>query len=206
MLDADIMDASMSKEYFETLETLWGPFVYRVGLAPKFSVPFLTPSAWADQRKISSAVVYKGCAKCQVEVLGTGNQSVICGIHDIAKLPYEWYRGNLWDAVLPKIHALAQLENLLGGPGKTQKCRKSSFSPLKGVGEKECLMLLDRLDKRNPDAVDTYDDWIGVGMALHHQLEGSASGLAMWDSWSSKGKKYKTGVCFAKWRSFSSGK
>jgi putative DNA primase/helicase len=59
--------------------------------------------------------------------------------------------------------------------------------------------LLDWLD---PDM--GYDDWLRVGMALHHETEGSPDGLALWDEWSSRGVTYPAseGVA-AKWDSFS---
>lgn len=48
-----------------------------------------------------------------------------------------------------------------------------------------------------------YDEWIAVGMALF-DLDPSG-GLALWDSWSSGGSKYKPGLCAGKWRSFHKG-
>lgn len=48
-----------------------------------------------------------------------------------------------------------------------------------------------------------YDDWIRVGMAIFHETQGSDYGLALFDEWSSKGKKYKgLPEIEAKWRSF----
>jgi len=32
-----------------------------------------------------------------------------------------------------------------------------------------------------------YDDWLQVGMALHHQFDGSDEALELWDTWSSDG-------------------
>ena len=54
------------------------------------------------------------------------------------------------------------------------------------------------LRKIDPD-ID-YEDWCKVGMALHswHPVDG----LALWDTWSSKGEKYAEGECEKKWNSF----
>ncbi|TRZ99006.1 MAG: hypothetical protein D4R84_02725 [Rhodocyclaceae bacterium] len=50
-----------------------------------------------------------------------------------------------------------------------------------------------------------YDDWIHVGMALHHETGGSDEGFALFDAWSSTGKKYRGAQeTEAKWRSFRS--
>lgn len=48
------------------------------------------------------------------------------------------------------------------------------------------------------------DDWIKVGMAIHHETDGSMEGLMLWDEWSAKsGEKY-AGIDDLKvcWRSF----
>lgn len=58
--------------------------------------------------------------------------------------------------------------------------------------------LLDRLD-----ADCGYDDWLQIGMALHHQFEGDLEGLELWDTWSAESGKYVEGVCEQKWDSFS---
>jgi len=34
------------------------------------------------------------------------------------------------------------------------------------------------------------DDWIRVGMAVHHETEGDDTGFAIWDEWSQQGAKY----------------
>lgn len=46
------------------------------------------------------------------------------------------------------------------------------------------------------------DQWVRVGMALHHwdQVEG----LTLWDMWSSHGDNYDEGECAKRWRSFDS--
>lgn len=43
-----------------------------------------------------------------------------------------------------------------------------------------------------------YQDWLAVGMALHH--EGEPCGL--WDEWSARDSRYRTGECARKWAGF----
>ncbi|MGB1076678.1 MAG: AAA family ATPase, partial [Bdellovibrionales bacterium] len=43
-----------------------------------------------------------------------------------------------------------------------------------------------------------YDDWLYVGMALHAE----GYGLSIWEEWSAKGSKYKSGECSQKWNGF----
>lgn len=48
-----------------------------------------------------------------------------------------------------------------------------------------------------------YHEWLGVGMALHHETNGSTLGLMLWNDWSSRGAKYKgIGDLETHWRSF----
>lgn len=35
------------------------------------------------------------------------------------------------------------------------------------------------------------DDWIRVGMGLHHESQGDDTGFALWQDWSSRGRKYR---------------
>ena len=49
-----------------------------------------------------------------------------------------------------------------------------------------------------------HDEWIRVGMALHHQFEGSDDGWIIWDEWSSAGEKYREGQCERRYATFDS--
>lgn len=49
----------------------------------------------------------------------------------------------------------------------------SSFSDIQGV-----------LDSLDPNC--RYDDWLKIGMGLHHEFKGSQAGFELWNSWSSK--------------------
>lgn len=47
------------------------------------------------------------------------------------------------------------------------------------------------------------DDWIKVGMALHHECEGDDTGFALWDEWSQQGAKYPGEEALrSQWESF----
>ena len=52
----------------------------------------------------------------------------------------------------------------------------------------------DILNAIPPDC--SYDEWLKVGMALKHE----GADCSVWDSWSSRGYKYKSGECAKKWR------
>lgn len=57
------------------------------------------------------------------------------------------------------------------------------------------------LRQKGPDR--GYEDWLEVGMALHHETEGQPRGLHLWDEWSRQSPKY-AGLddLAAKWESF----
>lgn len=61
-----------------------------------------------------------------------------------------------------------------------------SVSQVSTAGLEELHALIDPLD---PDMV--YDEWLKVGMACHHETDGGAEGLALWDEWSAKSPKYQ---------------
>lgn len=64
--------------------------------------------------------------------------------------------------------------------------------------------LIASLKRLSPDA--GYDDWLKIGMAIHHEFNGSDEGLALWDAWSKRSAKYKGIQDLAPhWKSFSAG-
>ncbi len=74
---------------------------------------------------------------------------------------------------------------------------KSPTPPASGnLPELEALVL-----KRDPSC--GYDEWIKIGMAIHHETEGSEEGFALWDQWSNKSDKYPgIGQIRTHWQSF----
>ena len=57
--------------------------------------------------------------------------------------------------------------------------------------------LLELLKYIPPDTLD-YQEWINVGMALHHEGYTAAD----WDDWSRADARYRQGECFTKWAGF----
>lgn len=58
---------------------------------------------------------------------------------------------------------------------------------IEGYGEKECRFVVSSLPVSDKD---NYDEWLRVGMALHHQSEGKKWGLKIWLDWSKKSEKF----------------
>lgn len=61
----------------------------------------------------------------------------------------------------------------------------AGYEPKLGLTVDEMESYLDVLD---PDM--GRDDWVRVGMALHHECEGDDTGFDMWNDWSANGGKY----------------
>lgn len=74
---------------------------------------------------------------------------------------------------------------------------KSEPLPTPGFASTKLL-----LSQHDPDC--SYNDWLKVGMALHH-AHGAKDGLLLWDEWSAQGAKYKGLRDLEKhWRTFRS--
>lgn len=52
---------------------------------------------------------------------------------------------------------------------------------------------------------DSRENWLRVGMALHHQFSGSESGRSLWDEWSQRSTKYNERDQRQTWKHFHSG-
>lgn len=68
----------------------------------------------------------------------------------------------------------------------------------KGASLAEIVTLLASKD---PSALP-YDEWLRVGMMVHHETAGSAAGYDLWCEWSARSAKHDTTHMPTKWRSF----
>jgi len=101
----------------------------------------------------------------------------------------------------------AALGWVLDGYFEDFKSRDEQDLDLVGVADEYAFALdeedwlHDALDQMDPDC--PYNEWIHVGMALHHHFEGREEGLDLWDRWSSSGDKYEGRQDLIQhWRSF----
>lgn len=122
-------------------------------------------------------------------------------IHPMTGKPYEWMYG---DALIGHWSNLPALPDALREVWKAQLAPQqdalaSSAAPI-GADHREIAELLAGLDPDMP-----YDEWINIGMAVHHETRGSLAGFGLWDNWSAKGSKYKGTADLRKhWASFRS--
>lgn len=120
-------------------------------------------------------------------------------IHPDTGKPYEWAYGD--DLVgdwrhLPEIPpAIHEIWLGLVKPD-TKIVRERAAPPRANMGKAR-----EWIGHHDPDG--EYEDWVKIGMALHHETEGGLDGLDLWDEWSASGTKYKGRADLeSHWRSF----
>lgn len=166
----------------------------------------------------------------RIEILGFGQQFVAYHTHPDTGRPYEWIdmlggiehvRADDLPIITEQQVAalLAEFDRLVAAtpglevgrqPASTALVRASGpedalrgLSPRLGLSVEDARKLVDLLDNSGFDK--DYDFWLRVGMALHHEFDGSDEGLSLWIEWSERSPKYEPGVCAPKWRSFGKG-
>lgn len=232
-IDVDAPDEALAesiKEYIRK-SISWAP--ERVGKAPKFLLLFRAEQPnWG---KTSTNVFRKGDVKVQLEVLGKGNQFVAYHIHPDTGMPYEWtydVTGLSPDSMSAESLPVITLDQVNAIKAEFARLAKEAGYEDSGAGGREARTvsdadLLDSLTPPRPPipgitidkarriikelnfdlGEDSYDQWLDIGMALHHQFEGSEEGLALWDELSAEfPTAYREGVTEKKWNGFKSNK
>ncbi len=164
-----------------------------------------------------------GGSPYKVEVLGKGQQFVAYGIHPDTNEPYPWLEGDPYlcrvgAEDLPKLSetgvkgVLAEFERLAkeagyevtgegkaaGDRGVTEVGALDAVKHPLDVSDEYVGLVLDALVIGDCD----YDDWLEIGMALHHQYGGSDKGLGLWDAWCKDGEHYDPKGLAYKWSTF----
>lgn len=230
-LDFDIPDNELAADVYQcAMETLPQLAVapYRVGHAPKFLLA--ARAAEAGWRKRSTPAYVKDGVKAQLEVLGAGQQFVAYNQHPVTREPYTW----LYEFLDPKLElsgvdakdlpvvtaddvsslmdAVCRLFEEHGytadRPAASQTFTPSdeqlvpATPPVPGMTLEKARAVFETIKPQIGSGA--YDEWLKIGMALHHQFGGSADALALWDELSLKfgAEAYQDGACERKWQSF----
>lgn len=212
--DIDTTNHDLANRFVEWCREHLGATCERVGRAPKVLLTYRAESAgWA--KAAGAWFEDKHGTRHRLEVLGKGQRFVAYNIHPDTGLPYEWVDGfgglaAVKAEALPLINA-AQIKDALrvfeamalvganlvrlqhGATDDTSTSPASpshdddflmSLEPRVGLNLEEVPKLIQSIDN-----VD-YDTWLKVGMALHHEFDGSAAALDLWDNWSSNAPNY----------------
>lgn len=209
-IDVDSNDAGLSQEFEERVKSLLGPeyvLYKRTGKAPKFAL--MVRASEPHWSKRVTAKFEKAGKTAQLEILGEGQQFVAYAVHPETGLEYLWSDWEYAPAVtradeLPVI-TYDQVTTLLitfeflakkhgytpkGGSASADAPRDYSSSrvfdedfnesitkqPL-GKTLQEAEEVLNGIELKDGDR----EKWLKIGMALHHEFNGSPEAKALWD-------------------------
>ena len=216
-VDIDCYDKEKNKKLVMWLEENVGTSPVRYGNFPKCILPYRVETRF---KKIRSCEYEDAMSTTHaVEILADGQQFVAFGMHPNGKA-YRWNaaRGSIADhpqSSLPlmtkeKAEAfVSYFEQIAGNETGWELARKgvtpvdfdpddiTMFKPKMDVDEVGVRDLLNSVD---PDS--HHDEWVKVGMALHHHFDGADIGWILWDEWSSDSSKHRDGECERRYATF----
>lgn len=219
-VDIDVYDADVAADMEKFILERIDDAPVRVGRAPKRLLVFRTNSPF---RKMSSTWTDGDGQSHKIEILGDGQQFVAYGIHPDTGLPYTWtsldqpidtpanklplLTVGTCQKILDYFDKICEAEGWTRGDrtaGGTVEDADEDIGSMKrvlAITEETVVQTLDLLDNDDAD----YDDWLEVGMALHHQFQGGTRGLELWHEWGERSSKYVSEETNRKYESFGHG-
>lgn len=214
-IDIDCLDKDVSYKLVKWVENNIGKAPLRIGKKPKALMVFRCNEPFGKIRSNEYVDILGN--KNAVEVLAKGQQFVAYAVHPDTQQPYNWPKKSLIDVphddlpTLTKEQAqefVAYFESIIPEDWELSRKGVSTFA---NSDDDDLLTLRPKLGKSVADleawmeSLDPdcgHDEWVKVGMALHHETDGEPEGLRLWDDWSSQSGKYVHGECAKRWRSF----
>lgn len=145
-----------------------------------------------------------------VDLFGTGVQVVLPpSIHPDTKLPYRWERPLDLDMIAFGIGPIIPADTIDGWNVQT------SVSEPEDEDDLFAIVRADPMDLTSEQITDVlkhipndgagahYDEYVQVGMALHHQFRGANEGFERWCEWAKQSEKFDAKNAAVRWRSFS---
>lgn len=202
-LDIDILDEEVSNAMVALAEKIVGYSLTRVGRAPKQLIVY-----GGDGRKRMSAKFKDGNGNpAQVELLGKGQQFVAYGVHPNTGKEYEWtdlYDGDMHMIDLPVITSgqvdaiFNEFEKIAESKGWERITKAKSAPAITGddftVTEKTGLSIDEVKKMLSHIPVGSYDNYLNVAMALHHEFADSineSEAVNLLDEWASSYENYQ---------------
>jgi hypothetical protein len=192
-IDIDIKDKSLAEKIEALAVDLLGPAPCRIGNAPKRLLPYRTET---PRGKKSRSFVHNNTGEVhKLEILGTGQQFIVEGIHPKTKRPYEWHRGNLTEVGFDGLTEVAseQVDVFLGaacdlmenaGYLVTEKQSSASGNRMpighpSLIGDPELVRMALKLIGNELE----YDDWITLVAAIKAALGGDLEHYEIYEDW-----------------------
>lgn len=220
-VDIDVLDKEIANLCADWCLDHIGDAPIRQGRAPKLLLVYRTKNPF---RKMSIGYVDDDNTVHKIEVLADGQQFVAYGKHPTTKKEYRWISDTDlldYDDFELKIIDEDHIEGLFDyfaelceDRGWTPKGRTamrmmkerhagemdddfSDFKPAIDIEDDELREALEII--HDPDS---YDRWLQIGMALHHQFSGDDKGLEFWDEFSQRSSSYDRDELEEKWEGF----
>lgn len=158
--------------------------------------PFASKKLWhTEESFVDDDGTKHWCA--EIELFGTGKQVALPpSVHPDTLKEYQWEQGDFDPRDLIDVDS-ARIEDMIGV--EREQRYAEDIEPL-GINYAEAEDHLSNLD------LDGYCEdragWIKVGMALHHEFDGSPEALDVWRQFSKKSRKFNERVLREQWKSF----
>lgn len=157
--------------------------------------PFRSKKLWHSDEKFTGSDGSEHWA-AEIELFGTGKQVVLPpSIHPDTGREYAWEDGEFYHEDLLEVDS----DILRDLTGQGVPVEYEDEGPL-GLSIDEIEEHLANLDI--PTWCEDREGWIKLGMALHHEFDGSSEGLKIWNHFSKQSKKFDARVSKQQWRSF----
>lgn len=220
-IDIDCMDEATALSFERWCLDNVGTAPVRIGKAPKRLLLYRTVEPFRKRR--STVYVDEWGDKQMIEVLGDGQQFVAFHIHPDTGKPYTWVddaspltiratdltelKSDQIDALIAefekhaasnewKVHKQA-LNHELNGKIDLDNPWIEDSQPIEiSTDELRARLMLIPVDTGG------YDQWMQVGMALHHQYDGEDTGFELWNEWSETSMDYDLDELQRKWPTF----
>lgn len=221
-IDIDIHHPDIATALLEWCRKwLPGPAPERVGRAPRTLLVYRAAEAGWTKGSSTSFASEDGTEQ-KVEVLGFGQQFVAYATHPDTGRPYDWidWLGGIESvraADLPLIseadlgNLMAEVDRLVRASGLTIK-RVGETSRAAGISEADWMLgLVPPVGVPLAEATallsfyrefEDHDTWLRVGMALHHEYDGSEDAFKVWADWSAASTKFDAAAMRQRWQSF----
>lgn len=129
-----------------------------------------------------------------IDIKQHGGFVVIPGSFHVSGNDYEWYSA-----------AKSDLENMSLLPeaidAMLSKIHKEHRQAMQDAGMGDVVEISDMLEVIGNSDLD-YEEWLRIGMAVHHATGGSAEGLKIFQKWGAKSKKHDPSDSDRRWHSF----
>lgn len=216
-LDIDVLDQGLAKILRDWCLRHVARYVpARVGSHPKMALIFRCAEGSLPKR---SSAMYRDAAgrEHRIEVLGAGQQLAVYGLHPDTGQPYMWPQRDIcghgvhFDD-LPAIteEQVQELFALFDREADSRSWERVARAA-DGTGSDDSPMPVSGLTlELAEEAIAAYtnddlhyDDWLRVGLALHHQFDGAVEAFEVWDAWSANSSKYSgPEIGWKRWQSF----